>query len=89
MSAEVDPSMVSPGLPGFITMFLLALATMLLMFSMVHHLRKVRYGPEPEDLAAVGNTSDVAAAPRIVGTAGDAAAVDPPNAALEGPRPGD
>lgn len=40
--------MVGPGTAGFITIFLLALATVVLIRSMVGHLRKVRYGPGPE-----------------------------------------
>ena len=40
--------MVGPGTTGFIVIFLLALATVLLIRSMVGHLRKVRYGPGPE-----------------------------------------
>jgi hypothetical protein len=43
-------AIVSPGLAGFVVTFLLALATLFLIRSMVKHLRKVRYGPQPEDL---------------------------------------
>jgi hypothetical protein len=43
-----DPEQVSPGFAGFATMFVLAVATILLIRSMVHHLRKVRYGPGPQ-----------------------------------------
>ena len=39
---------VSPGLLGFITIFVLALATVVLVRSMVKHLRKVRYSPGPD-----------------------------------------
>ncbi len=49
---------VSPGLVGFLVMFGLALATVLLVRSMVGHLRKVRYGPEPpggEDAGTSGS----------------------------------
>jgi len=46
--------MVSPGFGGFLTVFLLALATVLLVRSMVKHLRKVRYSPEPSDEANSG-----------------------------------
>jgi hypothetical protein len=42
-----DASQVSPGLAGFLTVFLLALATVVLVRSMVNRLRKVRYGPGP------------------------------------------
>lgn len=41
------PDMVSPGFAGFLTIFLLAVATVLLIRSMVKHLRKVRYSPDP------------------------------------------
>jgi len=41
------PDLVSPGIAGFIVVFMLALATVLLLRSMVGHLRKVRYGPGP------------------------------------------
>jgi hypothetical protein len=39
---------VSPGLLGFLTVFLLALATVVLVRSMTKHLRKVRYSPGPD-----------------------------------------
>ena len=39
---------VTPGTAGFVTMFLLALAVLLLILSMVRHLRKIRYSVEPE-----------------------------------------
>jgi hypothetical protein len=40
--------MAGPGTAGFIAIFLLALATVVLIRSMVGHLRKVRYGPGPQ-----------------------------------------
>jgi hypothetical protein len=40
---------VSPGFAGFMVMFLLAVATVLLIRSMVKHMRKVRYLPLPDD----------------------------------------
>jgi hypothetical protein len=45
--AEIDPNSVSPGIVGFITIFILGLATWLLIRSMVGHLRKVRYSTDP------------------------------------------
>src|SRR3954471_19291519 len=39
---------VGPGVGGFLVIFVLALATVLLIRSMVGHLRKVRYGPGPD-----------------------------------------
>lgn len=43
-----DPSQVSPGIAGFLTVFVLAVATWLLLRSMIRHLRKVRYQAERE-----------------------------------------
>ena len=45
--AGPDPDLVTPGVAGFLVVFLLALATILLMRSMTGHLRKVRYSPDP------------------------------------------
>jgi hypothetical protein len=45
---------VGPGVGGFLVIFVLALATVLLIRSMVGHLRKVRYSPEPD----AGDRSD-------------------------------
>ena len=39
---------VGPGVGGFVAIFAIALATVLLIRSMVGHLRKVRYGPGPD-----------------------------------------
>jgi hypothetical protein len=47
--ADPPPEKVTPGVLGFTVMFLLALATLLLIRSMVGHLRKVRYGPGGPD----------------------------------------
>jgi hypothetical protein len=44
---EPDKSVVTPGVAGFLVTFGLALATLFLIRSMVKHLRKVRYSPEP------------------------------------------
>jgi hypothetical protein len=46
-AAVNDPTLGSPGLAGFVVTFLLAIATWLLIRSMVGRLRKVRYGPDP------------------------------------------
>lgn len=43
-----DPQKASPGVAGFLVVFVLALATWLLIRSMVGHLRKVRYRAEQE-----------------------------------------
>jgi hypothetical protein len=50
LSAAVPPpEKVTPGVLGFTVMFFLALATFVLIRSMVRHLRKVRYGPGGPD----------------------------------------
>jgi hypothetical protein len=41
--AAPDKDKVTPGTLGFVVMFLLAVATFLLVRSMVGHLRKIRY----------------------------------------------
>jgi hypothetical protein len=50
LAARTPPpdDMVSPGVVGFLVIFALAIATLLLIRSMVGHLRKVRYGPGPD-----------------------------------------
>jgi hypothetical protein len=45
-AAGQDPRYASPGVLGFFVVFFLALATWLLIRSMVGHLRKVRYSAE-------------------------------------------
>jgi hypothetical protein len=59
MAAPAPPpdEIVGPGVGGFLVIFALALATVLLIRSMVGHLRKVRYGPGPPD-AGEPETSD-------------------------------
>lgn len=64
---------VSPGLAGFVTVFLLALVVLLLVRSMVKHLRNVRYGPGPDGVRPVAAEP---AAPE--GTPTDAATPDEP-----------
>ena len=44
-----DPAKVSPGFAGFSVIFLLALATIVLIRSMTRHLRQVRFSPDPAD----------------------------------------
>jgi hypothetical protein len=53
---NLDLDKVSPGLLGFFVMFFLALATFFLVRSMVWHLRKVRYSPEPGEQDEHGET---------------------------------
>ena len=50
----VDPQKISPGMAGAIVTFILALALIVLFRSMVGHLRKVRYSPEPGVAAVAG-----------------------------------
>lgn len=52
VNAQPDEDKVTPGTLGFLVMFALAVATVLLVRSMVGHLRKIRYGTPPEGPAA-------------------------------------
>jgi len=47
LRAAPSPESVGPGFAGFLAIFGVALATVLLLRSMVGHLRKVRYSPDP------------------------------------------
>jgi hypothetical protein len=55
-----DTSGFGPGWLGFLVLFLMAVATYLLIRSMTGHLRKVRYSPDP---AAPGAADAPDAAP--------------------------
>ena len=48
LRAAPSPETIGPGFAGFLAIFALAVATVLLLRSMVGHLRKVRYGPGPD-----------------------------------------
>lgn len=56
-----DPDLVTPGVAGFLVVFLLAVATIFLLRSMTGHLRKVRYSPDP---AAEDDAPPAAGAPQ-------------------------
>jgi hypothetical protein len=47
VTTDPNPDKVSPGFAGFSVVFLLAVATIVLIRSMTRHLRNVRYSPEP------------------------------------------
>jgi hypothetical protein len=96
--AAIDPNSVSPGVAGFLVVFVLGVATWLLIRSMVGHLRKVRYSPDPaaetSDDAGPGEAGDVGtvASTRTSGAAGTdkggAARAGRPGPARKGGRPG-
>jgi hypothetical protein len=68
LAKELDPTQVSPGVPGFMVTFALALACWLLFRSLTTHLRRVNHsaaGVEPGDPGAddaAGPVEDDAAA---------------------------
>jgi hypothetical protein len=70
LAAAEDPGEkgFGPGLPGFLVVFFLAVAVYLLFRSMTHHLRKVRYSPDPAAAEADGTTGSAG----TDGTAGSA-----------------
>jgi hypothetical protein len=47
MAAAPSLETIGPGFAGFVAIFAIAVATVLLLRSMVGHLRKVRYSPDP------------------------------------------
>jgi hypothetical protein len=56
-----DPDLVTPGVAGFLVVFLLAVATIFLLRSMTGHLRKVRYSPDPaaeDDATPAGDAGE-------------------------------
>jgi hypothetical protein len=57
---------VTPGTAGFVTMFLLALAVLLLILSMVRHLRKIRYSVEPESAAPTTSVAKTTSGENVV-----------------------
>jgi len=71
---------VSPGIAGFLVIFVLALATIVLIRSMVGHLRKVRYGPDPD---AAGESPAPEVSPDQ--PAAPSAPPPPPAAGTQGP----
>ncbi len=47
LPAAASYETVGPGFAGFLAIFAIAIATVFLLRSMVGHLRKVRYSPDP------------------------------------------
>ena len=50
LPTAIDQS-IGPGLGGFLVTFFMAVALVILLRSMVKHLRKVRYSPDPAERA--------------------------------------
>ncbi|MEJ2577760.1 MAG: hypothetical protein P8Z68_01535 [Kineosporiaceae bacterium] len=50
-----DAAAIGPGTVGFLVTFALVVVTVLLVRSMVGHLRRVRYGPDAQGSGAQGN----------------------------------
>ncbi len=70
-AVAVQPEEAGPGLLGFLAIFGVALVTVLLMRSMVGHLRKVRYGPGPDgDAPGAGDPDDDGTVPPADGQPG-------------------
>jgi hypothetical protein len=57
LAAGQDPRYASPGVLAFLVIFCLAIATWLLIRSMVGHLRKVRYSAEAAEREAAARDS--------------------------------
>lgn len=56
--AAVDPARVTPGLAGFLVTLALAVATWLLLRSMIRHLRRVDFVEEPDAPDEGGGEAD-------------------------------
>jgi hypothetical protein len=72
LQAAPSPEIVGPGFAGFLAIFAVAVATVLLLRSMVGHLRKVRYSPDPvertgEDGPETASSSDTGVSSRETG----------------------
>ena len=78
LATELDPTQVSPGVPGFVVTFALALACWLLFRSLTTHLRRLNYSPEVDEPGAP--VEDDAAAPVEDDAAADPAPVTPEGA---------
>lgn len=53
-----DPNSVTPGVLGFLVVFVLAIATWLLMRNMTGHLRRLRFREEQRLAAEAGDAQD-------------------------------
>jgi len=76
VAKELDPSQVSPGVPGFLVTFALALACWLLFRSLTKHLRRVNHSEEPVETDTT-DAGDPAAGAPAESDAGDPAAGTP------------
>ncbi|MET4223441.1 hypothetical protein [Oerskovia enterophila] len=73
----LEPTDVSPGLPGFLTIFAVALACVVLFLSLTKQLRKVRYDERGAGKGAAAATSGGAAAAGTSSTATTTGTTDP------------
>jgi hypothetical protein len=76
-AASLPPAdKVSPGILGFAVVFVLALATWLLLHSMIGHLRKVRYSADPAAPTTAADPDGASGSPRATsgGTRADGTA---------------
>jgi hypothetical protein len=58
VTTDPNPDKVTPGFAGFSVIFLLAVATIVLIRSMTRHLRNVRYSPDPGDQVESGRPGE-------------------------------
>jgi large-conductance mechanosensitive channel len=54
-----DPNLVSPGVIGFIVIFLIAAATVLLVIDMTRRIRRLRYREEAQQKIAAEKAGEV------------------------------
>jgi hypothetical protein len=88
LEAGADPRYASPGVLGFLVVFCLAVATYLLIRSMVGHLRKVRYRAELDGSGGSGGSGGSAAPAEPGSTDGAVAGGAVAEGAAPSPAPG-
>ncbi len=59
-----DPNMVTPGVVGFVAIFLIALATVLLILDMTRRVRRVRYRAEVQEQIADEKAASTSSKPK-------------------------
>lgn len=67
-NSDFDPNTVTPGWIGFVAVFFIAVATILLILDMTRRVRRVRYRAEIGEKLAAERASAAAETPKAEGT---------------------
>lgn len=82
LAAQIDENAVTPGVVGFVAIFLVAAATILLLLDMTRRVRRTRYRSEARERLEAEARGELPADERT----GDERTGDEPDA-LDGPTP--